>query len=207
MAWRQGDHVVICGSTRSGKTGLEREILALRGHVLMLVTKRDDYLWTGYRQATSQREINPDRWDKWRLFPAYQRQHQEFADALLQVWLEHSWCIVLDELYRLEALGLRRAIELLNTQGATDRITVVEGCQRPSHVTRFAFSEPRYAISFQIGDGRDRDTLREWRGEEFARVVRELRQYHWACHDRVTGRIVQGTRGEAAEKIFGIRKE
>lgn len=202
--WKQGDHVVLIGSTQSGKTGLAREILQLRGHVLFLATKRDDYLWSGFRTVHRDAEVNPDRWDKWRLWPAIARQREELGAALYRVWLEKCWCIYLDELYRLEALGLRKPIETLNTQGASEKITVVQGVQRPAHVTRTALSEPRYAISFQLGDGRDNDTVKEWRGRDFARIIRELPQYHWACHDRVTGQITSGTRGQAAEKIFGI---
>lgn len=202
--WKQGDHVVIIGSTQSGKTGFAREILSLRGHVMMLVTKRDDYIWGGFRTVTSQRDLNPLRHDKYRLFPPHDRQQREFADALLQAWLEKGWCVYLDELYRLEALKLVGPINTLNTQGASERITVVQGVQRPAHVTRTAMSEPRYAVSFQLGDGRDNDTVREWRGREFARIIKTLPQFHWACHDRVTGNIVSGSKGEAASKIFGI---
>jgi hypothetical protein len=200
--WKQGDHLVIIGSTQSGKTGFAREILALRRYVLMLVTKRDDYLWSGYWTARRQQEINPHDHGRWRLWPTIETQQRQFADALLMVWLEKGWTVYCDELYRLEALKLTKPIETLNTQGASERITVVQGVQRPAHVTRTALSEPRYAVSFQLGDGRDNDTVREWRGRDFARVIRSLAQYHWACHDRVTGEIVTGQRGEAAEKIF-----
>src|ERR1035437_526589 len=203
--WRQGDHVVVIGSTQSGKTGFARELLALRGHVIMLVTKRDDYLWTGFRTVRTQREINPLEGSKFRLWPTPEQMQRQFADALLQVWIEKGWCIYLDELYRLEALHLQKPIETLNTQGASERITVVEGVQRPAHVTRTAMSEPRYAVSFQLGDGRDNDTVKEWRGREFATIIKALPQYHWACHDRVTGKIVTSTRGEAAQKIFDVR--
>jgi hypothetical protein len=197
--------VVVIGSTQSGKTGFMREILALRQHVIILVTKRDDYLWSGYKLVRTQREINPLEHTKFRLFPSVDAAQRQFADALLQVWLEKGWCICLDELYRLEDLKLTKPINTLLTQGASDRITVAIGVQRPAHVTRFAMSEPMYAVSFQLGDGRDNDTVKEWRGKDFARVIRDLPAYHWAAHNRVTGRITTGTRGEAASKIFDIQ--
>lgn len=204
--WKQGDHLTVIGSTQSGKTGFTREILALRRYVVILVTKRDDYLWSGYQTVRRQQDISIHRGERWRLWPEAATMQRQFADALLMVHVEHGWTVNLDELYRLEDLKLQKPINTLLTQGASDRITVVSGVQRPAHVSRFALSEPRYAVSFQLGDGRDNDTVKEWRGREFARVIKELRQYYWACHDRVTGQITTGTRGEAARKIFGIEE-
>ena len=206
MAWRQGDHVCLVGATQSGKTGLAREILKLRGHTIMLVTKRDDYLWSGWKTVKSQRDIDPLKGQKWRLWPGrWDQMAGQFADALQQVWLEKNWCVYLDEMYYLEALHLEKPIVQLLTQGATDRITVVLGMQRPSRVTRFALSEPRYVFCFRLGDGRDLATVKDWAGADLARQVKDLERYHFAMLDKVTGNVLTGVKSDV-RKLFGIRE-
>ena len=203
--WKQGDSVCIIGATQSGKTGFARDLLSYRQYAIMLVTKRDDYLWSGWRTVNRQRDIDPLIAPKWRLWPArWDLMTGQFVDALQQVWLEKNWCIYLDEMYYLQALGLEKPITQLLTQGATNHITVVVGMQRPSRVSRFALSEPRYIVSFRLGDGRDLETVREWTSREFARTIRGLDRYTAAILDKVTGDIETGTRRDI-ERLFGPR--
>lgn len=77
-------------------------------------------------------------------------------ELLWAIW-EHENCgVFIDEGYM---IGKSRAYEAIMTQGRSKNIPTITLTQRPSWISRFAFSEADYFMIFQINDKRDRDTV------------------------------------------------
>ena len=116
---------------------------------------------------------------------------------------EGGWTVYADEMYYIKHLGLEpEAIKLL-TQGRSQRVTAVVGLQRPSWVTRFAFSETVHYFSFRLGDRRDVLAMRDITGNaEYAEVLPQLKPYEYAYLDTRIGQVRLGTR-ETLEDILG----
>lgn len=197
--WRQGEHVAVIGMNGSGKTTLERTLLEKRKWRVMLVSKPDDLVWKGWTTVTRAKDVNPLRGTSYRLQPPLESARTEFRECLNKVWHQGSWCVVLDELYFLQYLGLERDVVKLLTQGRSKHITVVAGVQRPYQVTRFALSEPVHVFAFTLGDRRDLRALAEGVSDAYAREVSKLKQYEVAYIDKrsrktqiATSRDLQG---------------
>lgn len=195
--WRQGQHCIVVGSTDSGKTTLLRDLLRLRGYVVLLVNKRDDLIWTGYQTVSHAKQIDVRKGTLWRLHPAEADRRTEFHRAMAMAKAEGGWTVGVDELYFLKMIGLESDAIYLLTEGRSDKITIVGGLQRPSWFSRFAFSETRHFFGFRLFDERDVVSVREITGSrEFASELRDLERFQFAHLDRASGRMQLGTRDD-----------
>lgn len=160
----------------------------------MLVTKPDTVNWDsyGWRTVTSWRQIDPRRGLKWRLFPEWDRAGVEFVEACQMVWNDGKWCIIFDEAYHQKELGCEPVMIKMLTQGRSKLITAVVGMQRPSWVTKFAFSEPTHVFCFRLNLGMDRKKVQDEWGTEFRMAVDELKKYEFAYLNQETREIQTG---------------
>lgn len=142
--WQQGEHVSLIGPTGQGKTTLAMEILPRRGHTVVLGTKVKDKTLRSLEKAGFKRI---QEWDQKRLGEKYllwptisserdlAKQKRVFTRALNSIYREGRWTIYIDEArYMCQMLKMPTMMVLLWTQGRSNLITVVAGCQRPAFV-------------------------------------------------------------------------
>lgn len=80
-------------------------------------------------------------------------------DLLWKIW-EQEYCgIFIDEGYM---IGKSKAFEACLTQGRSKYIPIITLTQRPSWITRFAFSEADFFMIFRLTDRRDRMIVAEF---------------------------------------------
>lgn len=108
----------------------------------------------------------------------------EEVEALLWTIWEHEYCgVFIDEGYM---IGKSRAYEALMTQGRSKNIPVITLTQRPSWISRFAFSEADYFMIFQLNDKRDRDTVQSFVGVNIEKKLPRYWSYWYdVSHDQV----------------------
>ena len=176
ITWRQGEHVAIIGRNGTGKTYLISQLLTRRKYVVVLKTKRDPedaQYWRGFHLTRRAKTIASRSYDRILLMPEYRAQAREGADLLERIWQQGSWCVVIDENWYAERLGLEPWITRLLTQGRSERITVVVGMQRPVDVSRFGISQAQHVFAFK-GDGRDAETIAKAVDDRLLPIMRGL---------------------------------
>lgn len=86
---------------------------------------------------------------------------EEATEALLwRIWAKERTGVFVDEGYMIPKAS--PAFQAILTQGRSKSIPVITLTQRPVLVTRFAFSEADFIQTFQLTDGRDKKTVREF---------------------------------------------
>jgi hypothetical protein len=176
---RQGDHVSVVGPTDSGKSLLLLELAKLRAQrsaddgrpsrVTVLVTKP--------RDRTVDRELAG--WPRIRSWPpeygqehvivwphygdpetAMARQRHVFGPLLRTIFQEGGQTVVVDELARFsdpqpDGLGLGGLVRQYYTDARSLDLTMMGATQRPTHVPRAVWSEPKWIGIFGIHDHDD----------------------------------------------------
>lgn len=126
------------------------------------------------------------------LYPSYQQQRAEFAQALELVWRQSGWCVNIDELWYIDRnLKLGPFVERLLTQGRSKDITVVCGMQRPVQVTRFAISQATHVLCF-FQEGRDLKTVTEATSPRLEKPISQLKSHEFVWYYRPTRQIWAG---------------
>lgn len=199
VKWIQGEHVIIVGDTGSGKTYLESKLLALRQHVIVLRTKPDNIVFSGFHKVPTVGKIGSQRFDnagkiitKFLLHPDYEKQQREASLMFHRVWKEGGWCVAIDEVYySTQILKLEKDINKLLTQGRSKHISVVCGMQRPAWVSRFALSQATHAFIFRC-EGKDLKSLAESLSPAIIKPVEALRGHDFVYFNRATRTAVTG---------------
>lgn len=159
--WQQGEHLAIIGPTGCGKTTLESRILGIRNSVVVLVTKVFDKTLThdfpGYEIID--KWPPPKAWmNKVLLWPSQAKgrrtmretqfhQRVVFRDALDAIFNDRDWCVVFDEQhYMCNELGLERENAMLQHQGRSSGLSIVNGTQRPAWVPKVTYSAASHAM-------------------------------------------------------------
>jgi len=192
--------MTVIGDTGTGKTTLIARILEERGYVLSVRTKADKTTLPGKRVRTAKEFARLDIHTHGRVLldPPYERQATELYQAFETCWKEDGWTINIDELYYVTSqLGsasriIERQINRFLTQGRSKNISIVCGMQRPVSTTRFAMSQSSHLIAFRV-EGRDRKTLQDAGGDEWAASVLSLARYEFAWYYRPERQLWIGT--------------
>jgi hypothetical protein len=176
--WEQGDHVVLVGRTKSGKTTLARDILDIRSFVVVMATKpQDAALYAplkdkGYVVKSSfdaadfsdpRVVFRPTLDDPTARGMA--KQAEAFSDALIGIFAAGGWTIYMDEVrYLSQNLSLRNELDALWLQGRSLDVTIVAATQRPVSVPLNAFEQATHFFLWRTTDRQDRLRASEYVG-------------------------------------------
>lgn len=161
-------------------------------------TKPDDVTYPGAATVKAGKALNRQYLSRLLLEPDYEHQAREIHECLRLVWRQGHWLVYVDEEWYLEEeLGLTYDINLLLTQGRSKNITVVNGAQRASRISRFVLSQATHVIAFRL-DGRDvkviEDATNAWVAD-YASVLRRHEFVWWRRDEDLmwVGRLDAGT--------------
>lgn len=207
FAWNQGEHVTLVGPTGTGKTTLMLAIVELRQYVLVLATKPRDKTMDALARRPGWRIVR-----KWAdmpnvirgavrvvFWPTFKtpddrpRQAYEIGQLMRGAFTDGGWCLVIDELWYVQQLGLQKMIETWYTQGRSIGLSVLAGTQRPAHVTLLAYDQPRHIFFWRDNDERNLKRIAGLNGLN-SRLIREtvatLPAHHVLYCNLVTGDMV-----------------
>lgn len=165
--FRQGEHITIVGTTGSGKTVLERELVEHRSYTALLGTKNQDselyvpFEDRGY-ELTEDFDPSPDRASSRIIFrprltspdaKGLGRQRDAFQAMLYEVWEYGGWTLVADEIWYLTVrLRLAETFETFWSAGRSNNITVVAATQLPVSIPLMAFDQATHLFLFRNTD-------------------------------------------------------
>jgi energy-coupling factor transporter ATP-binding protein EcfA2 len=191
--WEQGQHVVVSGSTGSGKTALGRHIDQVRiergGHVIVFVCKlqRDltilnDYKgfirWNKMKKNPSPHEnavlLWPDTSKGKTLRDKREIQREAFGHALDVIGDTGKWCLDIDEgLYMCHRsyMGLEDEVAMLHALGRSSGLTIVTKMQRPSNVPLIIYGSASHGFIGRTRERADLQRLAEMGGKASAKEL------------------------------------
>jgi energy-coupling factor transporter ATP-binding protein EcfA2 len=209
LAWRdlaalfyreheQGEHVATVGPTGSGKSTLVLELAKIRArragsHVVILATKKRDRTLAALGWPRISR-WPPDYGQRHVLvWPDYgdpqtvgYRQAKVFGPLLRAIFDEGGWTVVIDEEAYFETkppdgLGLRSVIGRYWSEARSNDLTLIAGTQRPRHVVRSMWSEPKWVFIFRPDDEDDLKRVAQLSGAktEVLAIVPQLDDYEF----------------------------
>lgn len=158
--------ITIIGKTGSGKTQGAAWLLSKRSFDkvpwLIFNWKHDDLL-DGLPGVKPQ-VLKPDKLPKepglYMLHPVPDRDDEAVEDFLWAVWERGRMGLFIDEGYMLDRMSA--PFQAILTQGRSKRLPVITLTQRPSWLTRFAFSEADFVQLYGLTDQRDIKTVRDF---------------------------------------------
>lgn len=192
--WEQGQHVLVSGSTGSGKTHLARHIAEARirngGFVVVFVCKlREDATvtreykgWTRWEKMKRTPSPNENRVLLWpdtkglTLAEAKIMQRKVFEDAFDIISQVGRWTIVVDEgLYVCNPsyLGLANELGMMHALGRSSKVSIVTLTQRPSHLPLILYSSASHAFMGRNRERTDRKRLAELGGTESGSALQQ----------------------------------
>jgi energy-coupling factor transporter ATP-binding protein EcfA2 len=192
--WKQGEHILISGPTKSGKTTLARRILDIRikrdGHVVVFCMKPlpDPTIIDEYRDF--------DKWQKWRkhigrndkkilLWPDVSKakgnrraildiQGEVFQSAIDAINHAGHWTVQIDEgLYMTDPsfLGMSGDLAMGNAIGRSGNLTYLTLTQRPAHLPIIVYGSASHAFLGRTREPSDLKRLSELGPKEGSRVL------------------------------------
>lgn len=209
-SWKLGQHVTMVGGTDSGKTSVARNLITLRGSVVVMATKaRDTSLYgpllaEGFEQVeTFDPEPQPEAHLRYILKPpmlsagraARAEQSDVFGDALDDMFLQGNWCVYSDEVrYLTKNLGLGTELETLWLQGRSLGISMVAATQRPVSIPLEAFSQAIHLFLWNEGDKINVDRMAEFTGRAYDQVrwtIPRLPPFEFLYWNKKTGETLR----------------
>jgi energy-coupling factor transporter ATP-binding protein EcfA2 len=209
QAHKQGEHVSLVGATGSGKSVCAVELCKVIGkrkatdgrpsRVTVLADKpRDDTIMRLHKR---------DGWPiikKWP--PSYGQEHvivwprggtpsQEvkrhravFLPLLEHIYVEGGQTVMIDEAAYFEdtapsGLGMRGTMSKFWRAARSNRVSMVAGTQRPTHVSRLMWSEPSWLFIFTVEDDEDLKRVAQLSGrkQDVWRIVPKLGGHEFLC--------------------------
>jgi len=201
--WKQGEHVLISGSTGSGKTKLARHVIQIRidngGHVIVFVMKpkgddtiRDDYKdfvrWKSFKKRAPSWENKVLLWpdtSKLKGDAILAHQKEIFKEAFDEVNFQGKRTAVLDEgLYACnpEFLNMSHDVAMMHAIGRGDDLTCVDLMQRPSNMPLIVYGSASHAFIGRTREAVDQKRLAELGARESSKELAEMIQAN-ARHD------------------------
>lgn len=204
--WRQGEHVSIIGTTGSGKSVLELQLLTARQYVVLFLTKGKDSTLTKYikdNEFTVIKNWPPSGFDeKIALWPkfvnvdSFEAQRRVFQRAIngdrktSGIFSEGGWSIGIDEvMYFTEELHLQNELRMLWTQGRSNDLSLVACTQRPRDVPQLMLNQWSHLFVFQTSDTYELKRLTEIGGrigQQIKEIVPYLQQHDFLYVNRRT---------------------
>jgi energy-coupling factor transporter ATP-binding protein EcfA2 len=192
--WKQGEHILISGSTGSGKTALARHVIQLRadrgGHTVVFCMKPledqtivEDY--KGFERWKSWKK-RPSSWEKQVLLWPDVRKAKGNKDAILEIQQEvfqeafdginkaGHWTVQIDEgLYATSPtfLGMSSDLAMAHAIGRSGRLTMVTLTQRPSHLPLILYGSASHAFVGRTREATDQKRLAELGAREGGKAL------------------------------------
>lgn len=160
---RQGEHILTIGTTGSGKTVLERELVKDIDWTVLLGTKNSDKeLYGAFEEVgfeiVDEFDPEPEREHSRVIFrprltsagrSGVGKQTAAFAEMLDDILAAGGWHVVCDELWTLDnRLHLTTQLETFWTAGRSEGITVVGATQEPVYIPRLAYTASTHLFFF-----------------------------------------------------------
>jgi energy-coupling factor transporter ATP-binding protein EcfA2 len=192
LSWKQGQHVLVTGSTGSGKTEMARDMLDVRvqrgGYCVVFCMKplEDETITREYADFV--------RWRSWKdrpkvteqkvlLWPDVSKakgntheilaiQRRVFSEAFDGLNRTGRWTVQIDEgLYAASPSFLNKAAEMAMGQaiGRSGRLTYLTLAQRPSHLPLILYSAASHVFAGRMREASDLKRLAELGGKVSAR--------------------------------------
>jgi DNA polymerase III delta prime subunit len=201
--WQQGEHVLLCGPTGTGKTTTADILLDCRRWVAVLAIKKEDDTLDRFSAKERHGRDHYHIIKSWP--PAYhqhkvilwvkpkalvgdtKRQADEIHKALNAMYKSGGWTIYADDAGFLTGeLGLGRAIGVLLNLGRSGHLTMVVGMQRPTsviaRVPKEALSQPRHKLFYKYTNVDEMKVLANLSGISHRDMVQLMQglEYHTA---------------------------
>lgn len=124
--------------------------------------------------------------------PKYDQQARELHKAYDLIYEQGGWTVYNDERFYIEdTLGIKDKLNMLQTQGRSKKITMVDGAQRPTGISRFVLSQANQVIVFGI-EPDDLRTLASRTSAALAEIALNLPHHTFAWWNRITKQIWVG---------------
>jgi hypothetical protein len=209
--WRQGEHVTTIGPTGSGKTVLNRQLLARRDFVLVLgVKKRDPELYGPFEREGYElvRRFDPEpptdaEQVKVLFVPTTDKHGKEgrdsrgrrFRQALNDVYDVGYWTVYADDIqYMADQLRLGAEFEELWMLGRSEGVTVVASSQEPVDIPLMAYGQATHLFLFRNNDLRRAQRMAELTGvnrEATQTTILGLPEHEFLYVNKKTGRMLR----------------
>lgn len=194
--WKQGEHLFLSGDTGSGKTTLANVLLYARDYTLSFRSKADPAPLPGLLVRRALDIGRDDDVKRYVLDPPHDKQLDEFWSATDIAWRDGGWTVYLDELFYLTGLkdrtrSFNKRVEMLLTQGRSNKLSIVCGVQRPAWVSVFAPSQATHLVAFRHSD-LDLKRLQLVGNREWAETIASLKRYEFAWLYRPERQIWRG---------------
>lgn len=189
---KPGEHIGIIGTTGSGKTVLQKNILPLFPFTAVFATKPQDrdmerlIAAGGYTRLFQWVQLNPRDYPRRVIWPKARTasktkalQRQIFQDAFEKIFLEAGqpkenpvgWAIGIDELWWVaNELQLREEIKWFLYQGRSLGHTMILATQKPFYVPSEVYDQSTHLFFFQNNEGRAIQRLGEINARDAALV-------------------------------------
>jgi len=175
----------------------------MRRYFIVIRTKPDDVKYPVQIVTKHARTIGGARYDRIELKPEFREQRKELLAAYAMVYKQGGWTLYNDERFYIEdTLRIKEPLDMLTTQGRSKKITLMDGAQRPTGISRFVLSQASQVICFGI-EPEDLRTLATRTSSALAEICLDLRHHEFAWWNRITKRIWVGKLARDLQTLEG----
>lgn len=183
---RQGEHVVCCGPTGSGKTFLAEKFLRTVGHAVVLDAK-DELKWKGFSKTHKLQDVAEIKREHLIYAPPKETYWAGTYELFKTVYEMHGWRVCVDEVYSLGTTIQQVPSTYIDclTRGRSRGVTVWTCTQRPRWLPLFAFTESKHFFFFQVDSETDLKVIADHTNREVARAVEKLSGHEFVYYNKM----------------------